>query len=64
MRVEAAEAAVGPSGHAHAVPQPGVTQVLLDHIGAAVQLVVRVSVQVAALANVVDLRGGGGACVG
>eukprot|EP00955_Chlamydomonas_euryale_P009574 102232-Chlamydomonas_euryale.AAC.1 len=60
--VKAAEAAVRAAHNTHAVPQPCGTQVLVNHIGGAVELVA-IGVEVAPLAHVVDLhseRGGEG----
>ena len=57
MGIKVGEAAVGAPGHAHAVPQPGGAQQLVDHVAAAVQGVARVLVQVGRLAYIIDLDG-------
>mmetsp|Transcript_445 Transcript_445/g.1829 ORF Transcript_445/g.1829 Transcript_445/m.1829 type:complete len:477 (-) Transcript_445:1658-3088(-) len=58
VRVKVGEPAVRAAGDAHAVPQPGGPEQLVDHVRRAVQVVPR-RVQVRALAHVVHLRGHG-----
>ena len=58
VRVEVAEAAVRAAGDAHAVPEPGGAEELVDDVRRAVELVPRF-VQVRAFAHVVDLGGDG-----
>mmetsp|Transcript_11241 Transcript_11241/g.45349 ORF Transcript_11241/g.45349 Transcript_11241/m.45349 type:complete len:601 (-) Transcript_11241:1349-3151(-) len=58
VAVKIGEPSVGTAGHAHAVPEPGGAEELVDDVRRAVELVPRF-VQVGAFAHVVDLGGHG-----